>query len=118
VTASLFIDQTGLRYTCDPPDTQMTRHVLESIRSGNVTGSSFSFLVTDVTWAEEGDLAVREIRGVELFDVGPVTFPAYSGTTAQVRKQNLFGSDHRRLRRLSRDAVMARARTVEMSMNN
>jgi uncharacterized protein len=84
-TLKLSIDATGLRYEIDPPDTQAGRDACVSLERGDLTGSSFSFLPDDVTWREQGDLIIREVRSVQLFDVGPVTFPAYSSTTAGVR---------------------------------
>ena len=75
----------GLAYDITVPDTQIGRDLAESIRRGDVTGSSFSFIVTDETWSKEDGVEIREIKGVQLFDTGPVTFPAYEATTAGVR---------------------------------
>ncbi len=77
----------GLKYEIDVPDTQTAKDVAESIRRGDVTGSSFGFRPTDITWREEEKTLIREIRGVELFDVGPVTFPAYEATTTGIRSK-------------------------------
>ena len=85
-TLSLSADSAGLKYTIDPPTTSPGLNVLASVKRGDVTGSSFSFIATDVVWRTEDSIEIREIRGVELFDVGPVTFPAYGATTADVRQ--------------------------------
>jgi phage head maturation protease len=53
-----------------------------------VTGSSFSFIPhpeKGVVNVKEGNIYVRELHSVQLFDVGPVTFPAYQGSTTGVR---------------------------------
>lgn len=85
-TLRLFSDSKGLRYEIDLPDTQLGRDLGVSLERGDVTGSSFSFVVSDEDWVKEGGLRIRRIKGVNpLFDVGPVTFPAYTGTTAGVR---------------------------------
>jgi HK97 family phage prohead protease len=84
-TLRLSVDKFGLAYSVDLGDTQAARDVLEYIRRGDVTGSSFSFEVTDETEARENGKRVFEIRGVKLWDVGPVTFPAYTATTAEAR---------------------------------
>jgi len=84
-TCRLFDDSKGLRYETDPPETQAGRDVITLLSRGDVTGSSFSFQVTDQNWRTEDGVDVREIRGVELYDVSPVTFPAYEGTTAGAR---------------------------------
>ncbi len=84
-TLSLEADETGLRYDIATPDTTIGRDVAASIKRRDVTGSSFSFVVTDEDFRREGGVRIREIRGVQLFDVGPVTFPAYQATTADAR---------------------------------
>ena len=115
----------GLGYVIDPPDTPAARTVIEAVRRGDLTGSSFSFDVTAQRWderqAEGGRVEiVREVLGVRLYDVGPVTFPAYSGTSAQARydvgaeeavKAILEG---RRKRSASLAGILARARAVSL----
>lgn len=86
-TVNLSVDAKGLRYNIDPPDTSVASDVVALIRRGDIQGSSFSFQVTDQEWRTENKVDIREIRGVELFDVGPVTFPAYENTTTGVRSQ-------------------------------
>ncbi len=78
----------GLLYDIDPPDTQTGRDVVENLRNGNITGSSFAFTIgkDKVTTDEDRDVMIREIIKVErLFDVGPVTYPAYENTEAGLR---------------------------------
>ena len=86
-TLELRQDQTGLWYECDPGDTTVASDVLKHIRRGDVTGSSFGFEVTDQTFRTVDKVDIREIRGVRVFDVGPVTFPAYEGTESKVRAE-------------------------------
>ena len=89
-TLRLTPDATGLRYSVEPPQTALIRdQVLEPIRRGDVSGSSFMFRPTKVVWVEEDrdgrTVDVRELHAVELFEVGPVTFPAYEATSTGVR---------------------------------
>jgi len=84
-TMRLSHDGTGLRYEIDIPDTQVGRDVAESIRRGDLSGSSFSFIVDRQSWIEDGANLIREIQDVTLYDVGPVTFPAYEATTTDLR---------------------------------
>lgn len=86
-TMTLSVDKKGLRYEIEAPDTQTGRDVLASIKRGDLSGSSFSFTVDKATWLEEGDTMIRELRDVTLYDVGPVTFPAYEATTTGVRSK-------------------------------
>lgn len=84
----------GLHY--EIPDLPKARaDVLEAIERGDVTGNSFSFTVAEETWVEpegrddEGDLPLRIVQRVgELFDVGPVTFPAYEETQVSARAES------------------------------
>jgi HK97 family phage prohead protease len=95
-TMRLSVDATGLKYEIDPPDTQEARGLIESLRRGDVKGSSFMFLPRDTSRRDvAADPAagkpaemVIERRDVQLFDVGPVTFPAYPGATSGVRSED------------------------------
>ena len=79
----------GLRYDVDPPDTQLGRDTAVSIARGDIRGSSFGFNVDAKDITIERDDSGRMVNWItrvsELFDVGPVTFPAYKGTTAFMR---------------------------------
>lgn len=87
-TLSLSVTAEGLAYEIqsDPNDPDHQR-VGAKIDRGDVTGSSFAFIIASQTWSEvkRGDgswLYIRSIYDVDLFDVGPVTWPAYEATTA------------------------------------
>ncbi len=84
-TLQLSVDDKGLKYEIDIPDTQAGRDVKISLERGDLTGSSFAFIVDESVYREVGDLFIREIKSVKLYDVGPVTYPAYEGTEAQAR---------------------------------
>lgn len=78
----------GVRYAATSPDTQWARDLLVSINRRDITGSSFSFRVAKKgeTWTEKDGTYTREITKLQLVaDLGPVTFPAYTQTSAQVR---------------------------------
>jgi hypothetical protein len=93
-TLTLSSDATGLRYVDDVPDTGVGRDVSASIERGDVTGSSFSFTITDVEWRVEDEIEIREIRGVRVYDVGPVTFAAYEATSAGIRALQVLDVTH------------------------
>lgn len=84
-TLRLEEDNIGLRYVIDPPNTTLGRDVIESIRRGDVTQSSFGFRSKDEEYKKENGEFVRELVAVDLFDVSPVTYPAYTGTSVGVR---------------------------------
>lgn len=107
-TLALDTDATGLRYVIEPGETSVARDVVEHVRRGDLTGSSFAFRVVDERWRVEQvngrDLEIREILGVDLYDVGPVTFPAYEASTTGLRSDGAVGEA-----RASRDAWRAEA---------
>ncbi len=87
-TLMLSVTSDGLAYEIpsDPSDPDHQR-VAAKIDRGDVTGSSFAFIARETSWTElktdAGDwIYIREVKDVDLFDVGPVTWPAYEGTTA------------------------------------
>ena len=84
-TLDLSVDKRGYRYGLDAPDTQVARDLVASIERGDVDGSSFGFKVRSVRWDFTDDLEIRNLLDVEVFDVGPVTFPAYEATEVDVR---------------------------------
>jgi len=84
-TLRLSIDETGLRYEIDIADTQAGRDVATSISRGDITGSSFAFVPRKVTWQEDESRVIRTIDDLDLYDVGPVTYPAYEATSAAMR---------------------------------
>ncbi len=89
-TLRLTEDATGLRDEITPPDTQAGRDAIESIKRGDITGQSFSFLAND-EWSMEDGQETRTITEVYwLGDVGPVTYPAYPDTTVALRSLDAF----------------------------
>lgn len=87
-TLRLSVDERGLKYEIDVPDTQVGRDTVTSIERGDLSGSSFAFSTPHggSRWRrDEPGSVVRELRDLDLFDVGPVTFPAYESTTTSTR---------------------------------
>lgn len=88
-TLSLSEDRHGLRMEITPPDTQLGRDVVEMVRRGDVTGASIGFTATPKgqRWTTDanGDPVQREVLEAKLYDVSPVTFPAYAETEVSSR---------------------------------
>jgi hypothetical protein len=94
-TLSLSEDATGLKFVIDMPDTQVGRDLLVSVERRDITQNSFGFVVKQQTRSmvkgEDGTTRmVREIVDCDLFDVSPVTYPAYPQTTLEARSAFLF----------------------------
>lgn len=84
-TLELSEDATGLVDSITPPDTAWARDLMESIRRGDITQQSFGFRTIKDAWNTEDGVSVRTLLEVQLFDVSPVTFPAYEETDCGVR---------------------------------
>lgn len=97
-TLSLREDKKGLLVEIDPPDTQVGRDAMESIRRGDVSQMSFAFAVRKQQWTAEGEgeeeQLTRDLIDVRLFEVSPVTFPAYPQTAVAVRTWTGLDSIH------------------------
>lgn len=90
-TLRLSVDAKGLRYEIDAPDTHTAHDVLAVLRRGDVSGSSFAFETIRQNQRREGDIYIRELVELRLFDVGPVTYPAYPATVAGAREGGAVG---------------------------
>jgi hypothetical protein len=86
-TLRLHEDDHGLAIEIDPPDTQWARDLMVSMERGDVTQMSFGFTVAEDSWEQDKDEKVTRtiLKIKELYDVSPVTFPAYPQTEAHVR---------------------------------
>lgn len=88
-TLRLFEDIHGLKFEIDPPDTTYANDLKVSMNRGDITQCSFGFNVADGgdVWRKEPDGTwLRTIMKVDrLYDVSPVTYPAYTTTSCAVR---------------------------------
>lgn len=84
-TLTLREDGTGLEMCCAMPDTQTARDLMESVKRGDIDQQSFSFRCLSDSWAMRDGMSVRTLQDLELFDVSPVTYPAYQDTSVASR---------------------------------
>lgn len=93
-TLAVGVDDTGLWFECQLPDSQAGRDVAEAIKRGDLDSCSFGFRVLEDSWGLEGDTPTRELRDVELYEVSIVAFPAYeAGTSVDLRSISLSADD-------------------------
>ena len=80
-------DEKGLYYEATPVDTRNYRDTAEEIASGLLTGQSFGFTIEEEEWDDlDKPTPKRTIKKVrEIFDVGPVVYPAYNDTSVALR---------------------------------
>lgn len=84
-TLRLFEDGHGLGVEIDLPETQIGRDAATSIARGDVSQMSFGFYTEADAWAKVGGLWERTLLELSLFDVSPVTYPAYPQTEVMLR---------------------------------
>lgn len=87
-TLRLAVDEAGLRYEVDLPDTTVGRDVAVLAKRGDVHFSSFAFHVPpdgDEWGYTESDFPLRTVRSAHLVDVAPVNDPAYLDTSSGLR---------------------------------
>jgi len=110
-TLRLKEDRRGLHFELDLPDTSAGRDLIESVSRGDITKCSFSFVAAKERWSHDRTPRLREVLDVDLFDVSPVTWEAYSGTSLSLRAS----TNADLLRRIDRLNAMDRARQNELS---
>lgn len=80
-------DERGLAFDLALPDTTQGRDAFTLIKQGFVTGVSFGFRVKKDSWTrgENGAPHLRTLEEVELIEVSPTAFPAYTETSVSSR---------------------------------
>lgn len=88
---TLEIDEIGLKYTFEAPNTALGDELLEGLRRGDISTSSFAFTVGKDSWSKmENGTYLRTINSInELFDVSPVYRAAYDATSVKVDSRGL-----------------------------
>ena len=88
---TLEIDEIGLKYSFEAPNTALGDELLEGLRRGDITTSSFAFTVEKDSWSKNEDGSyLRTINSIsELFDVSPVYRAAYDATSVKVDSRGL-----------------------------
>lgn len=92
---------------------------LEKIQDGTVRNMSFGFYTREDRWEKKDEEHIRTLLDVELWEVSPVTFPAYRDSSVGVRSLEEWRKAHegqqgadaeveRRLLELEEEAAAAR----------
>ena len=88
-TLQLDIDDHGLKYRFVSPNTTHGNDIVEMVKRGDISGSSFAFRSSqeNVRWEKESTgLWLRTVKGIEYIrDVTMTADPAYSQTEVTVR---------------------------------
>ena len=86
----LTVDEKGLKYEFDSPNTTLGDELIEYIKRGDLNKSSFCFTIADEenaqTWEKRDGKYYRTINKIGyLWDVSPVWTPAYSDSSCDTR---------------------------------
>jgi hypothetical protein len=84
-TLQLSVDDIGLKIRLELPNTSYAKDLEESVKRGDISQMSFGFISIEEEWifGDEGDSVT--IKDLRLFDVSPVTYPAYVETDISAR---------------------------------
>jgi hypothetical protein len=95
-TLKLREDETGLLSEISMPETTVGRDLMISVKRGDIDQMSFAFQSIQEQWDEtDAEHPVRTITEARLFDVSPVTFPAYPTTDVSARSAEAILAEHR-----------------------
>jgi uncharacterized protein len=83
-TLKLSVDERGLYYKANIIDTQAGRDLYAMVQRGDVTQSSFAFSISERSF-DDGVMVIEKVG--QLYDVSPVTYPAYEATSVVARKK-------------------------------
>lgn len=113
---SLTVDAKGLKYRFEAPKTPLGDELLENLRRGEVTESSFCFDVEKDTWEKKADGTwKRTVHKIgNLYDVSPVYNAAYSKTSVYLRGRE---EAEKEIERAEQQKLEAYYRDIEKSLN-
>lgn len=90
-TLSIEIDETGIKFSFESPNTTLGNDMLELVSRGDISGCSFAFTVESDSWIyadsdNKLELDERTILKIKkIFDLALVVYPAYTDTEVSVR---------------------------------
>lgn len=112
-TLNLTVDSRGVHYAFSTPDTTYGNDLLESSRRGDIHGSSFVFTMDwdegyDFEERADNTLVATPKRITKIYEMGPVTNPAYPETTAENRSQLLASAVKEHMRKKAEEITEER----------
>lgn len=116
---SLSIDEKGLKYSFQAPNTELGNELIEHIRRGEIDSSSFAFIVSadegSELWENINGTTYRTINKIEcLCDVSPVWQPAYSATSVSARAKEMLNTmEQEKLNEVTKDEKVMTEEQVE-----
>lgn len=117
---TLSVDERGLKYSFEVPDTALGAEVYQGVQRGDIAGSSFSFTVKKDRWERGGDgVVLRHIDEIAmLYDVSPVYRPAYDATSVSVDRRGLEALEAAEQQQAEETPAEERAEEVDENPSN
>ena len=89
-TLSLTVDEHGLKYDFDAPNTSLGDELLEYLKRGDIDSSSFAFTISpeqdSERWYKKDGEIYRDIMKIDrLYDISPVFISAYESAVCSKR---------------------------------
>ena len=110
----LEVDERGLKYLFEAPNTALGDELLEYLKRGDITGSSFAFVVNEDKWENRDGSYLRKIKSFDLlFDVSPVFSPAYEETSVAKRSLDNILEDQKKAEE-AKKAIEEQAKKEEL----
>ena len=111
----LAIDEKGLRYAFDAPNTALGNELLEGLKRGDINQSSFAFTVDQDHWERNEDGTVNRtiLKFARRYDVSPVYDPAYYGTDVKLDKRGLEDLEAKELKEKEEAEAARKAELAE-----
>lgn len=97
-------DDHGLKYRANLVDTQASRDLHAMIKRGDISQSSFAFMVGEQEINDRGDRNVLKVSN--LLDISPVTFPAYEFSSVHARKKDVIKKHDKKVEKMAQDLTL------------
>tara|TARA_R110002072_G_scaffold121850_1_gene256049 strand:+ start:4753 stop:5757 length:1005 start_codon:yes stop_codon:yes gene_type:complete len=116
-TLKLSVDEKGLKYEFSVPDTSSGRDLLVSMERGDISQSSFAFTIEDDKWDQENGMDIRTINKVKrLYDVSPVSIPAYPGADDLAVAQRSLAMNNETKQRKDEEIDLIKRNLLELNI--
>lgn len=113
-TVRLASEADGLHYAIDLPDTSYARDLKTMVDRGDLNEMSFGIFpgAAKRGTASDGKTVITHVAVKEIFDVSPVSLPAFAGTSVELHSASAQGESVRS------QTARARARAHRMEVGN
>lgn len=89
-TLRLLVDEVGLKFRCELPNTTLGNDVMELVKRGDLSQCSFGFTVAEDEWEDRDGRLFRIIKQLDtLQEISLVSIPAYDDTDVTVAQRSL-----------------------------